>query len=217
MVGISSYVKENRWRGAYVEDHEINVAIVVEVAERNTTTRLEPPVIQSCCGGNVFEGAVAPIVKKQDGFAVFYLGRHGIHFRIDVAVRHKKIGQSIVVKIDETGTPSHVREGWLADLRLPYNVGEAQRTLVPIQIFRLVSVVSNYDIEFSVAIEIAEIHAHRTELLAVRTCRDPGGQSDFLECPVVFVVVEIIEGRVVGDIQIGPTIVIIVPPNNTQA
>src|SRR5438105_4437928 len=66
-------------------------------------------------------------------------------------------------------------------------------------------------------VHVAEIHAHGALLAAVGAERSARKQANILESSIVIVVVEIIRTRIVGYVQVRPTVIIVVTPHALHA
>ena len=64
---------------------------------------------------------------------------------------------------------------------------------------------------------VSPSHAHVALFLPIRTERHAGEHSGLFKRPVVLVAVKIIWAGVVGHVQIGPAVVVVVAPNRPQA
>jgi hypothetical protein len=64
MIGILGLVYEERWRCAHVEDHKVDVAVIVDITESDASAGLHRVVVQTAAGGDLFEDLVAHVVKE---------------------------------------------------------------------------------------------------------------------------------------------------------
>src|SRR5437763_1850082 len=63
---------------------------------------------------------------------------------------------------------------------------------------------------------IVPVHSHRALGLAITSEGSAGKHSDFLKRPIVQVVIEIVGTGIVGNVQVGPTVVVVVAPDYTE-
>ena len=64
---------------------------------------------------------------------------------------------------------------------------------------------------------VAPVHAHRALRLAIAAERDARKHAHFFEGSVVLVVIQIVRAGVIGDVQIGPAVVVVVAPDHPQS
>src|SRR6267154_904992 len=130
MVGILRVVYEERWRRADVENHHINVAVIVDVAEGHAAAGVHGAVVQTGDGGNLIEGAIALVAVEQERFAILDVFRDSVDVGIDVAAGDEQVGEAVIVKIDETSSPGNVGQRTLRDFGGIGEVGESLSALI---------------------------------------------------------------------------------------
>ena len=95
------------------------------------------------------------------------------------------------------------------------HVREALR-VISIEARGLFAVAGHNQVELAIAIEVAEIRGHVAEDFPVGSQTGARDKSDFFKCAVALVVIEEILAIVVGDEEVGPTIVVVIAPNNAH-
>src|SRR4030088_1569538 len=105
----------------------------------------------------------------------------------------------------------------MAYVRGVAEVREALLAPVPVKCIGFLGEICDEDVEQSIMIDIAKIHAHRSLFATVSTQCRARKQAYILERSIVIVVVEVIRTGVVRHIQVGPAIVVVVAPNALHA
>src|SRR5581483_2955935 len=67
MVGARRLIQKKRWWLTDVEDDDVEIAVVVDIAKRDATPRFQRSLIQPGRIRYLFKGAIAKIPKKLDG------------------------------------------------------------------------------------------------------------------------------------------------------
>src|ERR1700676_1491326 len=140
-----------------------------------------------------------------------------VDLRIDVAVGDEKIEPGVIVHVEESRAPAYVGIAGLADAGSPTDVVETLRAHIAIERVGLLLEVRDEKAEAAAVVVIAPIDAHVAEFQAVATEGYAGKHAHVGEGAVVIVVVEIVGDGIVGDEEIGPTVVVIVHPHDPEA
>src|SRR5229473_176504 len=167
--------------------------------------------------GDLVEGAVAIVAMEQQRLAIAGTGLQRVDLRIDVAVGDENVEPGVVVHVEESGAPAHVGIAGLADAGSPTDVVETLRTHVAIEGVGLLFEVGDEEAEAAAMVVIAPVDAHVAELHAFAAEGHAGEHAHVGEAAVVIVVVEIVGNGIVGDEQIGPAIVVVIHPNDSEA
>src|SRR5579884_3139623 len=114
MIRVLRLIEKDCWWRAHVVDHHIDGAIIINVPERYASSALQN-IVESGLGGDFLESPISFVVIQEKWLGKV-CARYGIVLRKDVAVCGEDIGQSIVVKIDETRAPTHELMACLAYL-----------------------------------------------------------------------------------------------------
>src|SRR5216684_7645007 len=154
---------------------------------------------------------------EQEGFTVTRTGFHTIHLWKDVAIGDEDIGPGVVVHVKKAGAPTHQAVVLLSHTGSPTHVLETLRAKIFVKTIGLLGKMRDEEAEPPAVVEIGEIHAHVAEFHAFAAERQAGEHADVRKGAVVVVVVEVVGNRVIGDEQVGPTIIIVVRPHHTQA
>src|SRR6266404_2275523 len=130
MVGIFGVVQEERRRRSDIENHHINVAVIVDVAEGYAAAGVHGAVVQPGGGGNLIEGAIALVAVEQERLAILDVFGDSVDIGIHVAAGDEQVGQAVIVKIDETSSPGDIGERTLRDFGGIGEVGESLGALI---------------------------------------------------------------------------------------
>ena len=130
-----------------------------------------------------------------------------VHFGIDVAVGDHDVEPAVVVHVEEADAPAEIA-GVDADAGEVGAVVEVEAAEVLVEGFGVSGEVGLDDVEEAVAIEVSDGDAHAGLGLAIGRVGDAGFDGHILECAVLLVLVEGGGGGVVGDVDVGPAVVV---------
>src|SRR3954447_3946145 len=88
-----------------VRDRHIDLAVVVEIAERRAAPRLRRRDRRAEPLGDIDEASIAAVAIHDLALFVSRFRFHLAHFGIDVAVGEKEIEPAVIIEVDETGAP----------------------------------------------------------------------------------------------------------------
>src|ERR1700682_4977221 len=214
MVTVSVHVLEKRRSFADIEHDNIDVAGVEDVAEGGAAAALHRKAGQARFLGDFIEGSVAIVAVEQNGFAIARAGFDGIDLWKDVAIGDENVEPGIVIHVEETGAPADQTVILLANAGGPAYVLETLRAEIFVEPIGLLGKMRDEEAETSTVVEVSEIHAHVAELHALAAQRQAGEHAYIGESAVVIVVVEVVGHGIIGDEEVGPTVVIIVSPHH---
>jgi hypothetical protein len=101
VTGIATIITEQLWALAVVVNENVQIPIIVEVANSGTPAHAWQLDVRSKAIADVLENAMPHVAEHQLGFSVTGIGVVAFNVVKDVAVRHKEIASAIVVVIHE--------------------------------------------------------------------------------------------------------------------
>ena len=133
-----------------------------------------------------------------------------------MAVRDHQVLPAVVVVVEEGGAPADVGK---ARRRGPRPEGDIARIVALIAIKRVVLLgeVGDEDAQPAARVVVGDRHAHPALLGAVLAHGNPHEEPRFLEGPALPVDVEVVGGRVVGDVEVEPAVAVHVDPGDAKA
>src|SRR5439155_19426564 len=104
----SSVGGQHSWRAVHIINDDVDIAIVVEIAESAAARELlrDDSGTRSC--RYVFETSIAEIAIKNFGLPVTDVQLSVCDLRIDVSVGEKKVLPAVVIKIQETNAEAEI-------------------------------------------------------------------------------------------------------------
>ena len=133
-----------------------------------------------------------------------------------MAVADQNVGPAVVVHVKKTAAPSQIL-GVRAQSGRESGVFKIAVAEVVIERGRVACEVGLYDIEIAVHIVIRRRNAHARLRLAVRTQRATRLQSDVYELSIFLVLVKGAGRGIVGDVDVGPAVVVEISGEDSQA
>ena len=107
MVRILRLVQKQRRRATHVIDHDIHIAVVVDVPKGRAPARMQRPIIQARGIGNLVKRAIALVPIEMDRLAILQVVRQLVDHRADVAIGHKDTWPAIVIEVRKSRAPRH--------------------------------------------------------------------------------------------------------------
>ena len=132
----------------------------------------------------------------------------------DVAVGGKQVEIAIEVGVEKLGAKPEEGQRRKAH---PGGKGRHRKEtpFAPIERIRLGLEIGHRQIEYAVAVVVAPIYPHARFHLPILTISHPGQSRPFGEGPVVAVVVEEVAHGIVGHVDVGPTVAVVVAKNHS--
>src|SRR5919109_26264 len=128
---------------------------------------------------------------------------------VNPARGNENIQLTVIIKIEKSGAPLH-RGSLSTKAGLECAIGEESISLVVVQGRGLIGVVGFYDVQKTIAVIIPSVHTHSTLQAPVFVDGHSSEESRFGECPVSIIFEQQTRGRIVRNVNVGPTIVVIV-------
>ena len=99
-------VSQQRRRLVHVDDENVYVPIVVEIAERAAAAGMKLCNSRPRFGAKLFERRISQITKNDVGRFIGKIGQLALNFRIDIPRYNENVGIPIVVEIDNARSPT---------------------------------------------------------------------------------------------------------------
>src|SRR5882762_4227500 len=99
-------IAQERGRLVHVDNGDVDVSVVVEIAEGGASAAVGLSDGGPARGANVDEATLAEILVQDLSLFEGDVEPAGVDFREDVAVGHEDVGPAIVVEVEETYSPS---------------------------------------------------------------------------------------------------------------
>ena len=157
--------------------------------------------------GDVLELAVAQIAVEILVLGVGCVHVGTVHFGVDVAVGDEDVEPAVVVHVEEADAPAE-KAGVDAEAGEVGAVVEVEPAQVQVERIGVAGEVGLDDVEEAVAVVVADGDAHAGLRLAVGRVGDAGFDGHIFERAVLLILVEGGGGGVVGDVDVGPAVVV---------
>ena len=194
----------------------VHAAVIVEVGEGDSAVLGGQLERRPRAGGDILEAA--PVQVAEDA-----IGQRGV--TPDVVAQFGKVREaeeqvlpSVVVEVVHAEAPT----GQLArthpqSARLPVILKTTLAAAIPEKKKAVVDHPGDDQIRQPVVVEVAEVHAHAGDRLAVVAQGDTGFEADLLKRSVAFIMKQEIAHRIVGDEDIGEAVAIHVREGDAHA
>src|SRR5713101_2256871 len=138
------------------------------------------------------------------------VGGNALHFLVHVPIGDEQVQPSVVIVIEKAAAEAqHISGGHRDPGDIAHLVEESFAVVVPDMIRRQLEI-RDVQVEIAVVIVIAERNAHGSHGGAVGCKRHSAGDGYFGEGAVVIVVIKIRLDSVIGDEQVGPSVIVVV-------
>ena len=188
-------------------DDYVEVAIVVVVSEGGSAGGCRGGDAGTGLRGDLFELAVAEIAIEVLVLRVGGVDAGAFNLGVDVAVGHEDVEPPVIVHVEEAYTPAEEAgvDAEAGEIGVVVEVAVAE---VEVEGVGVASKIGFDDVEETVAVEVADGDAHACLGFAVGGVGDAGLDGDIFERAVFLVLIERCGGRVVGDVDVGPAIIV---------
>src|SRR6266849_3063979 len=211
----AAIVAQKCGRLVHVDNGDVDVSIVVEIAEGGASAAVRLSHGGPACGADVDEAPLAKIFVQNLSFLEGDVEPARIDFGKHMAVGHEDVGPAIVVEIEETYSPSEIL-GVYAQAGLKDGVVEGAVAIVVVQVRGLVGVVGLDDIEPAITVVIADADAHAALRRAIFIEGAADFRADFSEGAILVVAIDTAGYGVAGDVNVGPAVVVEVGRRDTE-
>src|SRR5437660_4095839 len=216
MVRVSSIIVQDHRCAVNIFEDNVNSPIVVEITKSSAAARLRDG---NCRADEIADISKCAVVLVQEyELALAVLGSHleRIHLRINVTVDDEQVRPAVVIQVNAARAPTQV---WHSGDTNPGSIGHFGEVHVPvIAIERVVLAikVGELDGKTSGAVLVARCHSHPCHFATIAANRRSRHETHICEMPTAIVAIKIVRGRIIGDEQVGPAIVIEITPEDTQ-
>src|SRR6266571_6309417 len=203
-------------RFIYVVDHDIDVAVIIDVAERRAPSGPEIQQRPRNLFGDVLEAFPFHVAINDLALPVAGLGRQLVDLRIDVAVHLEDVNPPVVVEVDKAATPAK-KAGVHSDTPPKCDLFKSAFARVLVEVGGVAGKVGFEYIEPAVPVIVSGGNAHSRLRLAVLTVSAPGLNTHVGKGAVVVVAIQGAGIGVVGDVDVRPAIVVEVENQNAES
>ena len=151
--------------------------------------------------------AIVQVAVEQFALGIASLGFQLFDFGIDVAVADQDVGPAIVIEVEKAATPAQ-KLRVCAQSRGKGGVLKGAATEVVVERGRIAGEVCLDQVEIAIEIIVGGGDAHAGLWLAIWTEGTPGLDGDIFKSSVLFVVVKRARGGVIGNVDVGPAVVV---------
>src|SRR5262249_50707882 len=118
IVRVTAVVSQQLGRAVKVVDYQVDVAVIIQIREGDSSTRSLLRQRRSELPGDFRKSPVAVVTAQQLALAII------LQLWVNVPIGDEQIAPAVVVVIEEFGTPAYVRQANAGDVRLIRNVRE---------------------------------------------------------------------------------------------
>ena len=155
------------------------------------------------------ESSVPQIAKHKAGSPERIGWESSLHLGIYASGRDEQIREAVVVEIDDAGAPPYIAS-FDAQAGADGDVVEVPFPVVAVEDIGIVGEVRFEDVEVSVEVVVADAHTHAGLFQPVFAERHPSFQTLLAKGAVVLVAKQPARRGIAGDIDIRPTVVVVV-------
>src|SRR5258708_25909769 len=119
MKTIRVHILQKRGWLADIQQKNVDIAGVKNIAERRPATGLQGQFLKTCLLRDFVEGAVTIVTMQQQRLPKSRTGFQSVNLGIDMAVRDQNVEPRVVVHIKKRRAPAYVKIAGLADSRGP--------------------------------------------------------------------------------------------------
>ena len=156
-------------------------------------------------------------MKQKRPLGVAHTERLPFHLRIDVTIRNENVGPAVVVVVEKLRAKTQIGIADGTNPRRAGQVGELAIVIVVVEVVVIVGKISLHNVRPSVAIVIGRVNAHAGLFSSVGTVGHARLGADFGESTVAVVVIEQARRRVVRDVKIEASVLVVIQPQDAEA
>ncbi len=214
---LAERVHQQLRRTGVVGDEHVFVAVVVDVAKRRAASHLRLQEDRTRLRGDVLEAAVAQVAEQQLALVHRKRVRRRAFSRLDAAVDREQVEPPVVVEIEPAGAEPGVLEARGSQSGRGASILEERLAIVHVKVAALAVQLRHEEVLVAVVVEIAGIDPHARFGMTLTGDRDASGECLISKRPVAQVDPEQVLAAVVGDVDIGPSIVVEVAGHDPEA
>ena len=217
MVGVATVVAEELGRAAPDVDGEVQVAIIIEIGGGQPPPGDGAREVGAEGVRNLFEFPLAQVAEHQQRLFVSDLAVIELNVVEHGAVQLADIGPSVVVVVEELHGDAAQQNRFVADAGAVSGVVEGPVVVVAVEAVEFKVEVGDIEVLPAVAVHVGGVNAHARLVLAVFARGHAGGERGVLKSAVVVVEEEEVGPGVVGDGDVGPSVVVEVGEHHAHA
>src|SRR6516162_2291904 len=214
---VTHIVNEQPRGAAVIHQHNVNVPIVIHVAEGGAATHFHRGKSRACTIGHVAEGAVS-IVMKQD-----FVLRERIRAAFprlffdqgNGPIVHQQVELAVIVVVEHGDTEAGVAASGHRDAGFIGAILESVFA-VAVDIGVLAGQIGDHHIFLAAAKKVARIDPHAGMRAAIAIQSTTEGQGLVLEGAIMLIDPELVGTQIVGDKNVGPPIPVEVGAHHAQ-
>ena len=217
--GSLAHLVDQQARGAgVVGDECIDVAVVVDIAERGAPAHLGQGERGTCASGDFRVATAAEIVEElvQLVQRIGVAGDHQFLDLLDGTVHGEDVQPAVVVVVEPGGAEAGVREARSGDAGGDAAILEPALAVVHIQRVGFLAQMGHEQIDVAVAVEVRRVDAHAGLRRAVPVDGHAGEQGIVHETPVALVEPELVGQAVVGHVDVDAPVAVEVGGRHAQ-
>src|SRR5882762_1997352 len=167
MIAVLGDIAQQRGRRINIIDNHVNVPTIENISECCSSPGND--VGQTAAGGwwHFFEFGPVKVAEKLRPFRPGRSPILPVYFRVHMTVDDKDVQQAIIVKVEETGSPSQKGDRRPRQTRPIRNVTKAAPAVIPVERFVVIGKRCREEIDSPVAIVVAHTDAHGRLLTSV--------------------------------------------------
>ena len=208
MVVVLADITQKGGDGIHVVEDSIDVTVVEQVPESRAPSGNHVSQSTACCRRHFLKFCCIQISEKLWPLRPSRSPVALVHPRIHVAIRDENIQQSVVIKVDESGSPSEKRNGWTAQACPECDFGKTGITIIPEKRVVIVGKYCHIKVDFAVAIVVTHCNPHGCLRQPIVGESEAGQVTHVFKGTVVKITVEITRDRIVCHGQVEPTVTV---------
>ena len=212
-------VAEQGGRAVLVVDDDVDVAVVVDVAERRAPAHVLGVEVRARRRGSPAGTAcrLVDVAEEQGDLLVVDRLAEQAAVVVDVPVGHEAVGPAVVVEVGQRAAPADPRHGVGRQAEERRDVEEDPLAQVLVERVVLVGEIGDEQLGQAVAIDVLGVHPHPRLRLAVDVVGGARELGDVVERAVAPVEEQEVGVHVVGDVDVDQAVVVDVGRHHAEA
>src|ERR1700730_15607359 len=213
---LTGFVQQKAYRPVVVGHHDIDVAVVVDIAERRSTAYLGTRKRRTCLASGLAKPSSLFVVEQLVGLIE---RKHSAAQRFQThngSIGDEEIEESIVVVVEPLCAESGVGESRLPEAEFRRGVVEFSLAIVAIENAGFLGKVGYQQVFYAAVADVPEGDAHAPLRDTFAVVCGAGFQTCLLERPILLVEPKVVGGGVVGNIDVHSAVAIEIGTDNTQ-
>ena len=216
VLSVAAIVSQQARRRISIGDEDINVTIYIIIGERCPAANIGESHRFSKRFSDFGKRAIAPILEEQVALSVCPFLSQFRQIFVQMPVGDKNVAIAIVIVINKRRCPAEIGIGNLGCLSRSRCIREEAVAIVVIECICLFGIVGYGQIQPSIIVPIAERGAHAVFSGTVFAECYAEHEPNFFKRAIAVIAIKEVFGGVVGDVDIGRAIVVVVSPHNAE-